>query len=66
MRESACDVQGQIAQLMIYPVKSCAGVAVTEAVLLGTGLQWDRHWMVVDADGLFVSQRECARIALSA
>ncbi|TAH12909.1 MAG: MOSC domain-containing protein [Curvibacter sp.] len=64
MREGASDVQGQIAQLMIYPVKSCAGVAVTEAVLLGTGLQWDRHWMVVDADGLFVSQRECARMAL--
>jgi len=64
MSDGASDVQGQIAQLMIYPVKSCAGVAVTEAVLLDTGLQWDRHWMVVDADGLFVSQRECARMAL--
>lgn len=64
MSEGASDVQGQIAQLMIYPVKSCAGVAVAEAVLLETGLQWDRHWMVVDADGLFVSQRECARMAL--
>ncbi|MBX9818838.1 MAG: MOSC N-terminal beta barrel domain-containing protein [Burkholderiaceae bacterium] len=64
MREGASDVQGQIAQLMIYPVKSCAGVAVSEAVLLETGLQWDRHWMVVDAEGLFVSQRECARMAL--
>lgn len=64
MSEGASDVQGQIAQLMIYPVKSCAGVAVAEAVLQETGLQWDRHWMVVDADGLFVSQRECARMAL--
>ncbi len=64
MSEGASDVLGQIAQLMIYPVKSCAGVAVTEAVLLDTGLQWDRHWMVVDGDGLFVSQRECARMAL--
>ncbi|WP_348708061.1 MOSC domain-containing protein [Acidovorax soli] len=64
MREGASDVQGQIARLMIYPVKSCAGVAVSEAVLLETGLQWDRHWMVVDADSLFVSQRECARMAL--
>jgi uncharacterized protein YcbX len=64
MSEGASDVQGQIAQLMIYPVKSCAGVALSEALLLDTGLQWDRHWMVVDADGLFVSQRECARMAL--
>ncbi len=64
MSEGAGDVQGQIAQLMIYPVKSCAGIAVQESVLLHTGLQWDRHWMVVDAEGLFVSQRECARMAL--
>lgn len=64
MSDGVSDVQGQIAQLMIYPVKSCGGVVVSEAVLLETGLQWDRHWMVVDADGLFVSQRECARMAL--
>lgn len=64
MSDGSRNVQGQIAQLVVYPVKSCAGVAMTEAVLLETGLQWDRHWMVVDADGLFVSQRECARMAL--
>lgn len=64
MSDDASDVNGQIAQLMIYPVKSLAGLAVDQAVLLETGLQWDRHWMVVDQEGLFVSQRECARMAL--
>lgn len=58
------DVHGRIAALMIYPVKSLAGISVTEARLLETGLEWDRHWMVVDAEGLFLTQRECPRMAL--
>lgn len=58
------DVHGRIAALMIYPVKSLAGISVTEARLLETGLEWDRHWMVVDAGGLFLTQRECPRMAL--
>ena len=61
---SARDVTGQIARLFVYPVKSCAGVELTEAVLLDTGLDLDRAWMVVDVDGVFVSQREVARLAL--
>ncbi len=58
------DVGGHIAALMIYPVKSLAGIAVTQARLLETGLEWDRHWMVVDASGLFLTQRECPAMAL--
>ena len=58
------DVSARIARLFVYPVKSCAGVELNEAVLLDTGLDLDRAWMVVDADGVFVSQREQARLAL--
>jgi len=58
------DVQATIAQLWIYPVKSCAGIAVTEAELTPTGLAWDRAWMVVDEQGEFVTQRELPRMAL--
>jgi uncharacterized protein YcbX len=58
------DVQASIAQLWIYPVKSCAAVAVQEAELTPTGLAWDRAWMVVDAAGEFVTQRELPRMAL--
>ena len=54
----------RIASLHIYPVKSCAGIALDEAVLADTGLDRDRQWMVVDAQGLFVSQREMPRMAL--
>jgi uncharacterized protein YcbX len=50
--------------LFVYPVKSCAGIEVQEAVLTETGLEWDRAWMVVDDQGEFVSQRELPRMAL--
>lgn len=60
----AGDVSARIARLFVYPVKSCAGVEVQEAVLTATGLEWDRGWMVVDAQGGFVTQREVPRLAL--
>ncbi len=58
------DVSARIAQLAVYPVKSCAGVALSSARLEDTGLDWDRTWMVVDQHGEFVSQRELPRMAL--
>lgn len=58
------DVQARIERLFIYPIKSCAGVEVKDAVLLDTGLDLDRAWMVVDAHGEFVTQRESPRMAL--
>jgi uncharacterized protein YcbX len=57
-------VTARIARLFVYPVKSCAGVEVQEAVLTETGLDLDRAWMVVDPEGEFVSQRELPRMAL--
>ena len=58
------DVRAKIAQLFIYPIKSCAGIEVKEAVLTDTGLDLDRAWMVVDEKGVFVTQREVPRMAL--
>src|SRR5690606_17930169 len=60
----AADLRATIAQLWIYPVKSCAGIQLTEAELTETGLLYDRAWMVVDSAGEFVSQRELPRMAL--
>ncbi|AMO22834.1 MOSC N-terminal beta barrel domain-containing protein [Ramlibacter solisilvae] len=64
MSTTESDVSTRIARLFVYPVKSCAGVEVKEALLTETGLDLDRAWMVVDADGEFVSQRELPRMAL--
>lgn len=47
----------------IYPVKSLAGISLTEAVVERRGLQYDRRWMLVDDAGRFVSQREQPRMA---
>ena len=58
------EVTARIARLFVYPVKSCAGVEVREALLTETGLDLDRAWMVVDEAGEFVSQRELPRMAL--
>ena len=60
----AADVSARLARLFVYPVKSCAGVEVREAVLTETGLDLDRAWMVVDEQGVFVTQRELPRMAL--
>lgn len=64
MTDTTYDVQGQIAELWIYPVKSCAGIAVQQAHLSRHGLEWDRHWMVVEPNGEFLTQRSHPRMAL--
>ena len=52
-----------IRALFVYPVKSCGGIALDAAQLRAEGLEWDRHWMVVDEAGRMVSQREHPRMA---
>ena len=58
------DIQATITGLFVYPIKSCAGVAVQEAILTETGLEFDRAWMVVDDKGEFLTQRELPRMVL--
>jgi len=47
-----------------YPVKSCRGHRLTQAVVEPWGLAGDRRWMVVDGDGRFVTAREHSRLVL--
>jgi uncharacterized protein YcbX len=61
---AATELQAVISQLFIYPVKSCAALALDRALLTDQGLEWDRTWMVVDERGEFYSQREFPRLAL--
>lgn len=53
-----------ISELFVYPIKSCAGIALHEARLLATGLEYDRCWMVTDAAGAMLTQRAYPRMAL--
>ena len=58
------DLNVRLASLHIYPIKSCAGVSPPEALMIETGLELDRAWMVVDEHNEFVTQRETPRMAL--
>jgi uncharacterized protein YcbX len=57
-----------LTQLLLYPIKSCAGFAADTATLLESGLAaegvHDREWMLVTEDGQFLTQREHPRMAL--
>lgn len=53
-----------IASLHSYPIKSCAGIDLQSAELTRAGLAHDRRWMVVDAAGRFMTQRQLPRMAL--
>jgi len=50
--------------LHLHPVKSCGGLAPVQALLIETGLEFDRAWMVVDEAGEMVTQRDLPRMAL--
>ena len=58
------EFEAHIAALWVFPIKSCAGISVQQALLTPTGLAHDRAWMMVDADGEMVTQRELPRMAL--
>lgn len=47
-----------IHSLHVYPIKSCRGIELQSAELVETGIKYDRHWMLVDENGDFLSQRQ--------
>lgn len=47
-----------------YPVKSCRGHALDEAVVEPWGLAGDRRWMLVDDEGVAVTARRHPRMVL--
>ena len=54
----------RLTALHLYFVKSCRGLAVTSAEVDARGLVGDRRFMVIDADGRFLTQRAHPRLAL--
>ncbi len=50
-------------RIWIYPVKGCARLRLTEARVEPQGLANDRRWMLVDAQGRFLSQRRIRALA---
>ncbi len=54
----------KVSALYIHPVKSCRAIEKTSARLEAFGLQHDRRWMVVDENGLMLTQRKKPRMCL--
>lgn len=54
----------QISRLFIYPIKSLGGISVHSALLTDRGFQYDRRWVLVNENGLFMTQRQYPQMAL--
>lgn len=53
-----------VTELNFYPVKSCAGTALESAQVGEKGIKYDRHWLLVDANGKAITQRDFPQMAL--
>lgn len=57
-------MQPFLSNMYVYPVKSLAGMEVSHWQVNEKGLLYDRKWMLVDDENLFLSQRRLPRMAL--
>ncbi|KAL9953903.1 hypothetical protein ACROYT_G041376 [Oculina patagonica] len=64
MRRRSYKEVGRVSGLFFYPVKSCKGIRVHDAKCLKEGMEYDRHWVVLDGKGNFASQRKDPKLAL--
>lgn len=53
----------QLAEINLYPIKSCAGVGLPAVQVDRFGLCGDRRWMVVGTGGDFITQRDVPRLS---
>lgn len=52
-----------VSDLVVYPIKGCGGYSVTSSAVDLTGLRGDRMMMLVDDEGVFLSQRKVPAMA---
>lgn len=53
-----------IAELWLYPIKSCGGIRMAEAELADYGIRYDRMFMLVTESGEHITQREFPSLAV--
>ncbi|XP_034374571.1 molybdenum cofactor sulfurase isoform X2 [Arvicanthis niloticus] len=53
-----------VTNIYLYPIKSCAAVEVTKWPVGSQGLLYDRSWMVVNHNGICLSQKQEPRLCL--
>jgi uncharacterized protein YcbX len=55
-----------LSEIWIYPIKSLGGISLQKSDVQHRGLAYDRRWMLVDEQGVFLSQRTDPKLALFA
>ncbi|PRT56315.1 Molybdenum cofactor sulfurase [Wickerhamiella sorbophila] len=56
---------GTVTELVIYPIKSCAGTKVSETIITSAGLKWDREFCLVGLeDGKILRLKRFPKMAL--
>lgn len=55
---------GRITSIFYYPVKSCRGIADSSVEIGERGIRNDRNWVVANAEGKALTQRELSQMAL--
>ena len=53
-----------VQDIFIYPIKSLGGIRMDSAEVEEKGFRFDRRWMLVDEEGMFVTQRVHPKMAL--
>lgn len=56
---------GRVTDLFVYPIKSLGGCRLESSAIGDLGVAGDRRWMLVDDDGVFLTQRVHPRMALA-
>ncbi len=54
----------KLSGIFVYPIKSLGGLSLDSSIITDRGLLHDRRWMLVDEDGLFLSQRTFPQMAV--
>lgn len=54
----------KVKSLHIYPIKSLGGISLDSVNVEKEGFQHDRRWMLINKEGIFMSQREHPKMAL--
>jgi uncharacterized protein len=53
-----------LTEIWIYPIKSLGGIRLKSSRVLEKGLQYDRRWMLIDENNMFMTQRLDQKMAL--
>ncbi|HCY76814.1 MAG: MOSC domain-containing protein [Ignavibacterium sp.] len=53
-----------LSEIYIYPIKSLGGISVTSAPAEERGLKYDRRFLLVDENNMFMTQRDFPEMAL--